>query len=178
MAITKEQKREVVTQYGDWIQKSQALIVTDYKGLTVKDMDELRKKVREAGGEYHIVKNTLTKLAFKDAGLSIEDEHFEGSTAIGFAFEEVSEMAKVLVDIAKETDILKVKGGFLGSDVVTAADIKALAELPPMPVMRAHMLGTIMAPANKLARILAEPGRQVASVLKAYTESESAPEAA
>ena len=178
MAITKEQKREVVTQYGDWIQRSQALIVTDYKGLSVKDMDELRKKVREAGGEYHIVKNTLTKLAFTNADLSIEDEHFEGSTAIGFAFEEISALAKVMVDFAKDTDILKVKGGFLGTDVVSAAEIKALAELPPMPVMRAHLLGTIMAPANKLARILAEPGRQVASVLKAYADTESAPEAA
>ncbi|MGD9092557.1 MAG: 50S ribosomal protein L10 [Anaerolineales bacterium] len=178
MAISKERKREIVTEYGDWIQRSQALIVTDYKGLTVKDMDELRKKVREAGCEYHIVKNTLTKLAFTDAGLSIEDEHFEGSTAIGFAFDEVSTLAKVMVDFAKDTDILKVKGGFLGEEVVSAAEIKALAELPPMPVMRAQLLGTLMAPANKLVGVLAEPGRQVASVLKAYAEQEATPEAA
>lgn len=178
MAISKEQKREVVAQYGDWIQRSQALIVTDYKGLTVKDMDELRKKVRESGGEYHIVKNTLTKLAFTDEGLSIEDEHFEGSTAIGFAFDEVSAMAKVLVDFAKETEILKVKGGFLEKEVVSAEQIKALAELPPLPVMRAQLLGTIMAPANQLARILAEPGRQLASVMKAIADKQAAAEAA
>jgi large subunit ribosomal protein L10 len=178
LAISKERKREIVAEYGDWIQRSQALIVTDYKGLSVKDMDDLRKKVREVGGEYHIVKNTLTKLAFTDTELSIEDEHFEGSTAIGFAFEEVSALAKVMVDFAKDTEILKVKGGFLGKEVISATEIQALAELPPMPVMRARLLGTIMAPANKLAVILAEPGRQLAVLLKAYTEQEAAPEAA
>ena len=65
MAITKEQKREIVAQYGEWLEKSQAFVLTEYTGMTMKDMDELRAKVREAGGEFHVVKNTLVKLALQ-----------------------------------------------------------------------------------------------------------------
>jgi len=177
LAISKERKREVVTQYTEWIERSKAMVLADYRGMTVKDLDELRHKIREAGGEFHIVKNTLSKIAFDNAGLTSPEGYLEESTAIGFAFEDAPALAKAIIDFAKEKDYLKVKGGYLGKDAVSAAEIKALADLPPLPVMRAQLLGTIMAPASKLVRTLAEPARQVAAVLQAYADKDATPEA-
>ncbi len=178
MANTKEQKREIVAQYGEWLERSDAFVVTEYTGLTMKDMDALRSKIREAGGEFHVVKNTLVKLALKDAEIDIEEDHFLGSTAIGFAFEDPPALAKAITDFAKESDFVKVKVGYLEKQMMSAAEVKALANLPPLPVMRATLLSTILAPASQLVRTLAEPGRQVAAVMKAYSERDAAPEAA
>lgn len=178
MAISKKRKNEVVTDYINWVQQSSAVIVTEYKGLTMKDLDELRRRVREVGGEFHIVKNTLGKIAFEKAGLTLPAGLLEGSTAVGFAFQKAPELAKIMMEYARTSDALKVKGGYLGHNAMSAADVKALAELPPLPVMRARLLGTILAPAGKLVRTLAEPARQVAAVLKAYADQQTATEAA
>ncbi len=178
MANTKEQKRELVARYGEWLERSDAFVVTEYTGLTVKDMDALRSKIREAGGEFHVVKNTLVKLALKDAEVDFEEEHFLGSTAIGFAFDDPPALAKAITDFAKESDFVKVKVGYLEKQMMSATEVKALADLPPLPVMRATLLSTILAPASQLVRTLAEPGRQVAAVMKAYSERDAAPEAA
>jgi large subunit ribosomal protein L10 len=178
LAITKKQKGELVAQYGEWLERSDAFVVTEYTGMTMKDMDALRAKIREAGGEFHVVKNTLVKLALKDAEIDFEEEHFLGSSAIGFAFEDPPALAKALTDFAKDSGFLKVKVGYLEKQMMSAAEVGALADLPPLPVMRATLLSTILAPASQLVRTLAEPGRQVAAVMKAFAERDAAPEAA
>jgi large subunit ribosomal protein L10 len=175
LAVTKEQKKEIVTKYQDWLDKSQAVFLAEYFGLTVNDIDALRDKVREVGGEFHIIKNTLAKLAFEEAGYEVPQEYFLGSTAAGFAFEDAPAMAKALADYSKDVEFLKIKGGYLEQQVLSAEKVKALASLPPLPVVQAQLLGTLMAPANQLARILAEPSRQVASVFKAYADQEASP---
>ncbi|MFU8771363.1 MAG: 50S ribosomal protein L10 [Anaerolineales bacterium] len=174
MAITKEQKKELVETYRDWLNQSQAVILTEYVGLTMNDMDTLRHKIREIGGEFHVVKNTLVKLAFEEAGLSAPEGYFENSTAIGFALADPPALAKTMMDFAKTAEFLKIKGGYLENSLIRAEDIKALAELPPLPVMQAKLMGTILAPASRLVRTLAEPARQVAAVLKVYAEKETA----
>jgi large subunit ribosomal protein L10 len=174
LAITKERKNEMVGQYTEWVKKSRALIITEYTGLPMKQMDALRSKMREAGGEIHVVKNTLGELAFKEAGLPLPDDYFEGSTAVGFAFEDAPQLAKAITDFARTSDFVKIKGGYLGDVIITPEQIKALADLPPLPVMRAMLLGTILAPASQLVRTLAEPGRQIAAVVKAYVDKDSA----
>ncbi|MBP1694088.1 MAG: large subunit ribosomal protein [Chloroflexi bacterium] len=178
MAISKQHKDELVAFYTEQLHRSQALIVTEYSGLNMKQMDELRGKVREAGGEFHIVKNTLGQVAFDSAGLPQPDKLMKGSTAIAFAFQDAPAMAKIISDYARTSDFVKVKGGYLGKNLMSAEDVKALAELPPLPVMRAQLLGILSAPASKLVRTLAEPARQVAAVLKAYAEKDAAPAAA
>lgn len=178
MALSKERKNELVTQYVDWTDSSQALIVTEYKGLSVKDLDDLRAKLRTVGGEFHIVKNTLGKLALEQAQLPVQEGIFEGSTAISFAYEDAPAMAKTLMEFADENEFIKVKGGYLEKELISPEEVKALAELPSLPVLRATILGTIMAPASKLTRLLAEPGRQVAAVIKAYAETDAAADAA
>jgi large subunit ribosomal protein L10 len=174
LAISKKRKGELVTQYEAWIDKSQAMFLTEYTGLSMKGVDDLRAKVRDIGGEFHIVKNTLGEVAFNSAGLDLPKGFLEGSSAIVFAFRDAPETAKVLSDFARTSEFVKIKGGYLDRNPITAEEVKSLAELPPLPVMRAQLLGIISAPASKLVRTLAEPARQVASVLKAYADKDSA----
>lgn len=177
MAITKSEKKELVEQYQGWLQNGKAVFLAEYLGMNMAQMDQLRARVREAGGEFHVVKNTLAKIALKEQGIPVDEQMLSGSTAAGVAFTDAPAMAKVMSEFAKEVEFLKIKGGFLDSQPVTAGQVVALAELPPLPVMRAQLLGTLMAPASKLARVLAEPARQLASVIKAYSEQEEAPAA-
>jgi large subunit ribosomal protein L10 len=178
LAISKEKKREVVAQYGEWIKKSQAFILTEYTGLNMQAMDGLRSKIREAGGEFHIVKNTLLKLACEAAEIEYDEQYFTGSTAIGFAFEDPPAMAKAMTEFAKGNDPLKIKAGYLEKRLMTAVEVIALADMPPLPVMRATLLATLLAPASQLVRTLSEPGRQIAAVLKSFSEKDSAAQAA
>ena len=175
MAITKERKNELISQYSEWVKRSKALVLTQYVGLTMKDIDALRAKVRENGGEFHIIKNTLAQLAFEQAGLTVQREQFEGSTAIVFAFTDAPATVKAVTEFAKSSDYLKVKGGYLEKQALSADGVKALAELPPISVVRSQLLGTLLAPASKLVRTLAEPGRMIAAVIKAHAEPETVP---
>lgn len=179
MAFTKQQKTEMLNQYKDWLNNSQAVVLLEYKGMTMKDIDTLRARIREAGGEVHVVKNTLLELAITAAGMDQpKQEILEGSTAVGFAFNDAPAIAKTLSDATAKSEIFKIKGGFLGKQVVGADQIKALAELPPLPVMRARILGLLNTPASQLVRTIAEPARSMASVVRAYSEKQPAEAAA
>jgi large subunit ribosomal protein L10 len=174
LALSKERKQAILAEYEAWLEKSEAVFLTEYSGLTMPDFDDLRKRIHEAGGEFHVVKNTLTKRAFQKAGLDVPAEHLLGSTALGLAFSDAPGVAKAIADFAKGKEALKVKGGFLGKQFLGQAEVLRLATLPPMPVMRAQLLAMINTPAIQLVRLLAEPGRRVAQVIKAYSEK-SAP---
>ena len=175
LAITKERKNELVAQYSEWVSRSKALVFTQYVGLTMKDIDTLRIKVRDNGGEFHIIKNTLAKLAFEQAGYAVPEGQLEGSTAIVFAYTDAPAIAKAVMEFARTSEFLKVKGGFLEKQHLMPEGVKVLAELPPLPVVRAQLLGTLLAPASKLVRTLAEPGRMIAAVIKAHAEPEAVP---
>jgi large subunit ribosomal protein L10 len=177
LAKTKQQKEGMLAQYVEWFDKSQAVFLVEYAGVTMKELDILRAKAREAGGEFHIVKNTLAKKALEKAGHTVPPEYMEKSTAIGFAFTDVASFSKALTEATKGMEAIKVKGGFMGTEVLAPAQVKVLASLPPLPVIRAQLLGVLQAPAGKLVRTLAEPGRQVAFVVKAFSET-AAPAAA
>jgi large subunit ribosomal protein L10 len=167
----------MLAQYVEWVGKSQAVVLVEYTGLKMNNLDAIRLKVREAGGEFHIVKNTLARLALEKAGFKVPADYTEKSTAIGFAFSDPAGFAKALTEAAKGLEAVKIKGGFMGAVTLNPAEVKSLASLPPLPVMRAQLLGILQAPASKLVRTLAEPGRQVAAVVKAYSEK-AAPVAA
>ena len=99
MAISKQRKDELIAQYTEWLEKSRALVITEYLGVSMKQIDDLRLKVREAGGEVHIVKNTLGRVAFEKAGMQIPEGFLEGSTAVAFAFKDAPAMAKTITDL-------------------------------------------------------------------------------
>jgi len=170
LAISKERKEEVLTQYVDWLKRSQAVVLVEYTGVKMKDLDNIRARIREAGGEFHVVKNTLVRRAFADSGMEIPEDYLVKSTAVSFAFTDPALTAKALSDATKGIEFVKVKGGFMSGQFLDAAQVKALAEMPPLPVIRAQLLGVLQAPAGKLVRTVAEPARGLAAVIKAFTE--------
>lgn len=174
MALSKEEKHTIVAEYEDWLKKSEAIFLTEYTGLTMPAFDELRKRIREAGGEFHVVKNTLSKVAFKSAGLDLPQEYLLGSTALGIAFADAPGVAKAIADFAKDKEAVKIKGGFMGAKHLTSQEVMRLATLPSLPVVRAQFLAMLNTPATQLARLLAEPGRRVAQVMKAYADKPAA----
>ncbi|NSW53624.1 MAG: 50S ribosomal protein L10 [Anaerolineae bacterium] len=170
MAFTNKEKQAIVAQYESWLEKSHAVFMLNYTGLTNKKLEGLHRQVREVGAEAHVCKNTLLRIAMNNQGYSV-DERLTGTNLVGYAFNDPAALAKVLADLVKENDgKLEFKGGYLNKNELTAADVKSLATLPPLPVMRAQLLGTILAPASKLVRTINEPASQVARVLKAYSE--------
>jgi large subunit ribosomal protein L10 len=175
LAISKERKDELLKTYADLIGKSEGLILIEYRGLNMKGMDPLRGKVREAAGELHVVKNTLALRALSAAGTPAPADLFTQTTAIGFAFQDVPGVAKALTAYAKDNEFVKVKGGLLGGKVLSPAEVQALAELPPLPVVRAQLLGLLAAPASRLTGVIASGVRQVVNVVKAYADKEAAP---
>ncbi len=176
MALTKERKNEILADYQDWLKRSEAVILVEYTGVKMKDLDGIRAKVRDSGGEFHILKNTLARRAFTAGGLKFPDEYLVKSTAVSFAFTDPAATAKALADATKGSEFVKLKGGYMSGQILNAQQVKALAELPPLPVMRARFLGVLQAPAGKFMRTIVEPARGLAAVLRAY--SEKAPAAA
>ncbi len=174
MALTKEKKQAIIAEYEEWLKRSEAVFLTEYSGLTMPAFDELRKRIREAGGEFHVVKNTLGKLAFKSAGYEVPDDYMNGSTAVGVAFSDAPGVAKVIADFAKDQEAVKIKGGFLGKQHFTQQEVAKLATLPPLPVVRAQFLAMLNTPASTFVRLVAEPGRRVAQVMKAYADKGAA----
>lgn len=178
MAISKQRKEEVQTLYSDWLKRSEAVILVEYSGANMKSLDGIRAKIRESGGEFHVVKNTLARRVFAENGMELPQDYLVKSTAISFAFTDPASTAKALTDATKGNEFVKVKGGFMGGKTLNAAQVKALSDMPPLPVMRATLLGVLQAPAGKLVRTIAEPARGLAAVVKAFSEKNGAPAAA
>lgn len=174
MALSKQKKNEVVDQYKKWLENSQSVILVEYTGVSVKEMENIRAKVRESEGEFHVVKNTLVQLALEASGFPIPEGLLENSSAASFAFSDPAATAKALSEAAKGLDAIKVKGGYMGTELLDPAQVQALADLPPLPVVRGQLLGVLQAPAGKLVRTVAEPARSLASVFRAFSEQAQA----
>jgi len=170
LAIPKEKKEQLVSWYTDLFSRSNALILTDYRGLTMADMSQLRRKLQEAQSEYHVIQNRLMKLALKGKDLPVPEDLLEGPTATGFCFEEVQAAVKVLVDFSKGSKTLVIKGGILGSRIINADEVTSLAELPPREIILAQVLGAIQGPAGGISRAIAGSMRSILYVLKARVE--------
>jgi large subunit ribosomal protein L10 len=170
LAISREKKEEMVSWYTDLFSRSRVAIFTDYRGLTVADINQLRNKLREIQSEYHVTKNRLMKLALKEAGLPVPEDLLEGLTATGFCFDEAPAMARLLVDFSKGSKVLVIKGGLLGDRIISADEVTVLAEMPPREVLLAQVLGTIQAPASGVTRAIAGAIRSILYVLKARVE--------
>ena len=177
MAFTKEHKAEIIARYENWINQSQAVYVLSFNKMNMKTVDTVRAKIRDAGGEIHVVKNTLFKLVLDKKHLPSPKGFMERSNIVAFALTDPPTLAKLLNDATRNSEIIQIKGGYLGSQQISTAQIKALADLPPLPVVRATLLGMLQTPASQLARTLAEPARSLAGVFKAYSESQPAPAA-
>ena len=174
MALSRQKKEQVFAQYQKWVDNSQAIVLVEYTGIKMGDLDAIRAKLRDTGGEFHIIKNTFARKIFEANGMAVPAGYLKKSTAVAFAFTDAAATTKALTDATVKMEAIKLKGGFLGKQALSAAQVKSLAELPPLPVVRAQLLGTLQAPASKLVRTIAEPARSLASVFRAYSDQAQA----
>jgi large subunit ribosomal protein L10 len=172
--VTRERKQELVQAYREWLEASSGVVLTSYSGMSVRALEDLRRKVREAGGEYHVIKNRLMALAMRQAGMEVPSQALEGTTAIGFAGEDVTAVVKAIVETARQAEAFKVKAALLEGRIYEAKQVERLAELPPLPVMRAQLLGLLQVPATRVAGVVAGSVRQIVNVVKAYSETQPA----
>ena len=164
-----ENKKAIVAQLTERFQNAQAGVLADYRGLTVEQDTALRVKLREAGVEYTVLKNNLTRFAAIAAGMDELDAILHGPTAVATSVDDVVAPAKVLVDFAKDNEALELKGGFVNGKVISLDEVKVYAAIPSKEVLISKMLGSLQSPISKLARTLqaivdeeAEPGKKAA----------------
>jgi len=169
------EKVAVVDEVRQRLDAASAAILTEYRGLTVKDLAGLRRTLRDAGGEYGIYKNTLVRFAARDLGLDSLEELLVGPTAIAFVDGDAAAVAKTLRDFARTNPNLVVKGGVLGTKVLTAADTAALADLPSREVLLSRFAGGLAAPLQQFAGLLQALPRNLAYGLKALIDKGGAP---
>ena len=169
------EKAAKVAEIKELLSSAKSVVLVDYCGLTVAEDTKLRRSMREANVKYTVVKNTLLRIAAKDAGIEGMDEFLEKNTAIAVAPEDPVAVAKIIVDFAKEHKALEVKAGVLDGKIISSDEIKALAELPSKDVLLAKMLGSMMSPVSGLANVLQGTIRNFVYVLDAVRkEKESA----
>jgi large subunit ribosomal protein L10 len=164
------EKSNLLEEVKQRIQNSPYAIVTDYTGLKVQEVSELRKRLRAVGARFSVVKNTMLRIAAREAGWPEIDAILTGQTAILAGSKDVCAAAKVLKNFMAEFNRPSVRGGVLDGRLISAADVKALADLPVREVLLAQLLAVLQAPASQLARLLATPASQLARVLKARSE--------
>lgn len=170
MAITKEKKKQMVADYVDRLSESQAIILADYRGLTVAQLTDLRRRLREDKGVFQVAKKTLFKLALDQAGMPLSIDEIEGPLAVGYCFGEVPPVAKTLTGFAKETEVLEIKGALLGTNFLDAREVKNLADLPPREVLLAQLLGAVQGPMSGLVSTITAPLRELVQVLHSRSE--------
>ena len=167
-------KVAIVKEITAKLEGSRAVFVTEYRGMSVGQMADLRAPLRESGAEHKVYKNTLARLAATAAGLDGLIEHLNGPTALTFVAEDSVGAAKALVDAAKTNPLLVVKGGMLGDSPMTADDVKALASLPSREELLARLAGALQAPMTKTARLLNALPQKFAYGLTALIEKQDA----
>jgi large subunit ribosomal protein L10 len=184
MGDPRPEKVAVVDEVKQMLADADGAMLTEYRGLDVAALADLRRALRDAGGEYKIYKNTLVRLAARDAGLEIDDL-LTGPTAIAFVGDkadgsagDVAAVAKALKDFAKTNDALVIKGGVVDDQLLSADDLKALAELPSRDVLLSMLAGALQAPMAKFAGLLAAVPRDFAYGLQALIEKGGGPDAA
>jgi large subunit ribosomal protein L10 len=152
--MARKEKEAIVQEFGEQFKGSSGIVVTEYQGLNVAEITELRNKLRAAKCDYKVVKNTLSIKALADLGLEDFLKHFTGPTAIAIENGDPVESAKILVEFAKTHQKLKLKAGMLGKKVISTEDIKSIANLPSRNVLLAQVLGTLQAPITGLVNAL------------------------
>jgi len=177
LAFTRKEKEAMVAQYREWVDNSKAFFVVSYQKMNMPAVDDARLKMREVNGEIHVVKNRLFKLVMDEKGLDYGDGFWEENNVISFAFGDAPGVAKALSDLSK-SEVFDIRMGYMDEKLLSASQVKALADLPTLPVMRGMLLGTILASASQLVRTLAEPARSMAAVVKAFSEEGKAAESA
>ena len=174
-AVKMERKEKLFGALRERFENSSIAILTDYRGegagMTVKEITDLRIKLRESGGEYCVVKNTLARKACAELGMEGLDGDLKGPTAIAFGYDDPAGVAKALLDYAKENQakgVPEFRSGYMDGKILSKESIQALADLPTLPQLQTQILGLMLAPHRNILGVLNAPGRQVAQLLEAW----------
>jgi large subunit ribosomal protein L10 len=171
-AAIPESKQRQVAELAEKLGRMRSAVLSDYRGLSVAQLEELRASLREAGVDYLVLKNTLARRAGEQAGLTELNPQLVGPTAIAISYEDISAPARVLIDYARanrRTDM--VRGGIAEGQVLNASEVRQLADLPPREVLIAQLLGVLEAPISQLAGLLDAPGRDLLGLLDAQEQA-------
>ena len=171
---TLQAKQENIEEIKEKIDKAQAIVLVDYRGLNVEQLTELRSKYRSAGVEYKVYKNTMMRFAFKNAGFEEFNEFLKGPSAVAFGYDDPVQAAKITSEFAKEHKNLEIKAGIVDGKIIDIAGVNALAELPSREVLIAQTLGGFNAPIQGFANVLQGTIRGLAVVLNAIKEKQEA----
>jgi large subunit ribosomal protein L10 len=162
-----EKKRQIIEELQETFSRASIGILTDYRGLTTAELNDLRRKFREVKVEYKIVKNTLALIAAKNAGLEHTADAFHGPMAVAFGYGEIPDAAKVLTEHIRGTKSnMSIKGGFLVDRMLSADDVETLARLPSRAVLISQVMAGIQSPISGLVNVLAAPIRGMMQVLR------------
>jgi large subunit ribosomal protein L10 len=174
--MPRPEKVQAVADIREKLEKSRAVFLTEYRGLSVKDVQDLRRSLRQAGADYKVVKMTLAKLAAGDAGIEGLDEFLAGPTALAFAEEDAVATAKALNDFSKANEAFVLKAAYLAGEILSPEKISKLAELEPREVLLAKIAGAAKAPLFKAAGMFASFTRDAASVFAQLLEKKESGE--
>jgi len=167
--MNKEQKKNYITEMTANFENSEAVLVTHYQGLTVKQLDELRKQMRKHGIQFKITKNRITKLALEKTKCKDLANLFTGPTAVALSKDAIS-TAKILTKFSKENNNLKILGGIMGKEILDVAAVANVATLPTLDEARAKITGILTMPAQKIISILLAPGAKIAILAHAKSK--------
>jgi large subunit ribosomal protein L10 len=173
MRASHGEKAETVAVVHEKFKTAKMAIVTQYRGLSVAQMTRLRREIREASGEYQVIKNTLVRRALQDTGYDTLNRLLDGPNGWVFAYDDPVMLSKTLVKFADDNDKLAIKGGFFEGQFMEPAKVKVLAQMPSKPELQARLLALIQAPATQLARLVQEPGARVVRLLETLRKAKS-----
>jgi large subunit ribosomal protein L10 len=167
------EKAETVAFVHEKFKAARMAIVTEYRGLSVTQMTRLRRTVRDASGEYQVIKNTLVRRALKDTAYGSLERLLDGPNGWVFAYDDPVMLSKALVKFVDENEKLTIKGGVFEGEFMDPAKVKMLAQMPSKPELQARLLAFIQAPATQLVRLLQEPGGRVVRLLEALRKAKA-----
>jgi large subunit ribosomal protein L10 len=174
LAITRERKEELVAQYGELLGATNGFVITEYRGMTVAQVRDLRTRLRDVDGRFVITKNTLFTLALRNAEWPIPEELLLGPTAVAFGNGNFPAIAKIITTYAKENEeVFKIKGGVMAGQVINARQVEAVSTLPSIDELRAQLAGLLVQPAVGLVSVLNAAPAQLVQVLQAYIQKNS-----
>ena len=170
MPLKRSQKEALVKELNEKFQRSVSVTLVNFPGLTVSEVNELRAKLRDVQGEMKVAKNTLLKIAVKGTDGEALLDYFNGPNAAVFAYEDPVQVAKVLVEFAKDHEALKLRTGILNGKVMDASSLEALSKLPTREVLLSQLLSVLIAPTTNLVQVLAAIPRKLLYALRAIEE--------
>jgi len=175
LPVSKQKKQETIEELKEMLGRSKAVILSNYRGLTAQQMSQLRNRLRPFGSKMLVAKNTLVMKSLEELGLPQPEDLLQGPTALSMIFGELNQPVRALLDFARETDVLKVKGGLMGAYLMSVQEVQMLPQLPALEVLRAQALGGVASPVSGFIGVLDGALRGLLYVLNARAEQMGQP---